>query len=281
MTTNSSILPDTVESRNLSSAVGMMMVGMGIMTMIGPAIGGYLYEHIEAGGCFAVIAAAYLFSCLLILPLRLAAREKSAHPESIWKSLIGGVRYTVKDRTILTLIVLAAIANLFVWPCVVSIMPVFARDVLHLEVSGLGWLITADGLGGLIGALTISSLGRFRHKGWLTIGALIAWSAFLVAFSSSHSFPISLTLLVVAGIFRGITFGVIRLLLLSWAAGEVRGRVMGVRSFAVLMAPVGSIFLGFGTDLWGVATAIMISASACILVTILTALWAPELRQRQ
>jgi MFS family permease len=275
------VLPDTVENRNLSNAVGMQMFGLSTTLIIGPAIGGYLYEQIGPGGCFAVIAAAYLFSCLLILPLRLADKERPAYQESVWKSLVGGIHYIVKDRSISALIVLAAIANLFVWPCVVSIMPVFARDVLHLEASGLGWLSTAVGLGGLIGALVASSLERFKHKGRLNIIALVAWSAFLVAFSSSRSFPISLTLLVGVGVFQMLTFAIIQLLLLSWTAGGVRGRVMGVRSFAVVMAPVGSIFLGFGADLWEVATAIMISASACILVTILTAFWAPELRQRQ
>jgi MFS family permease len=280
-TTFSTMLPDTVESRNLSSAVGMQMLGFSTALMIGPAVGGYLYEHIEAGGCFAVIAAAYLFSCLLILPLRLVDKEKPAHQESVWKSLIGGIHYIVKDRSISALIVMVAIANLFVWPCVVSIMPVFARDVLHLEASGLGWLSAAAGLGGLIGAVVASSLGRFKRKGRLIIIALIAWSVFLVFFSSSRSFPISLALLVGVGIFQMSTFTIIQLLLLSWTAGVVRGRVIGVRQLAVVMSPMGSIFLGFGADLWGVATAIMISASACILVTILTALWAPELRRRQ
>ncbi len=280
-TTFQTLIPDTVESHNLSSAVGMQMLGWSTALMIGPVIGGYLYEHIGAGGCFAVIAAAFLVSCLLLFPLRLAAKEKPAHQESVWESLIGGIHYIVKDKALLALIVLAAIANLFVWPVVVSIMPVFARDVLYVSSSGLGWLITAEGLGGLIGALTVSSLGKFRHKGWLIIATLIAWSVVLVAFSSSRSFPISLALLVGVGIFRGLTFAIIQLLLLSWVAGGIRGRVMGVRASAVVMAPIGSIFLGFGADLWGVATAIMISASACILVTILTAFWAPELHQRQ
>ena len=102
MTSYGSILPDTVESHTLSSAIGMRMVGMNIMTMIGPLIGGYLYEHIEAGGCFAVIAAAYLFSCLLILPLHLAGKEKPVHQESVWESLIDGIHYIVKDKAILT-----------------------------------------------------------------------------------------------------------------------------------------------------------------------------------
>ena len=78
-----------------------------------------------------------------------------------------------------------------------------------------------------------------------------------------------------------LTFGIIQLLLLTWTAEEVRARVMGVRMFAVVTSPLGSIFLGFGADLWGVATAIIASASACILTAIGIAFWAPQLHRRQ
>lgn len=280
-TAQQAVLPDTVEGHNLTSAVAMMMVGISATMMVGPLMGGYLYEQIGAGGVFAVIAAAYLFSCLLLFPLHLLTRERPADQESVWKSLIGGIRYITNDRALFALIVLSAVANLYVFPVVVSMMPVFAREVLHVGASDLGWLFAAEGLGGLIGALVLSSLGRFRHKGWLIIVALIVWSAFLMVFAGSRLFPVSLALLVSVGIARVLTFGVIQLLLLTWTAEEVRARVMGVRMFAVVTAPVGSIFLGFGADLWGITTAIMVSASACILTAIAVAFWAPQLHRRQ
>jgi len=281
MTTSNVLAPDTVERHNLTSAVGMLIVGMSTTRMMGPLLGGHLFERIGADGCFAVMAAAYLFACLLLFPMRLVGKERPTYTESVWKSVIGGIHYIVNDRALFALIVLAAIANLFAFPCVFGIMPVFARDVLHVEASGLGQLIAAEGLGGLIGALVITALGRFRHKGWLLIGAMIVWPALLGIFASLRLFPISVALLVIVGIARGIAMVTIQLLLLMWSSEEVRGRVIGTRMFAVLPLLVGNILSGAGATFWGAATVIRINALSCVFTSILTVFWAPQLRRRQ
>ena len=280
-TTSNTIVPDTTESQNLSSAVGLMMSGVSISRMVGPLVGGYLFDRLGAGGTFSTIAVLYLVTSAIITPMRIAGRPRLSHPEPIWRSLTGGVRQVVSDRTLLALIIMAAVANLFVFPVVFGIMPVFVRDVLHAEASGLGQLMAIEGLGGLIGALAIMALGKSRHKGSLVFLTLVTWAVFLGIFSGSRLFPVSLMLLAGAGLGRGLTFGMIQLLLLTWAPEEIRGRVMGLRIFAVVTMPLGSILMGVGADLWGVATVILVSTMSCILVTALFAFLIPELRRRQ
>lgn len=275
------VLPDTVESHNLTNAVGMKMVGMNIMFMVGPLMGGYLYDHTGAGTCFAIMATTHLLSSLLIFPLRLPTREKPTHQESVWKSLIIGFHYIKNDRALLSLMVMSAVANFFAWPCVVSIMPVFARDVLHVGASDLGWLLSAEGLGGLIGALVLSLLGRFSRKGRIPVLALITWSVVLVVLAGLQSFPVSLGLLVGVGICRSLTFATFHVLCLTWATEEFRARVWGIYTFSIGTSPFGSIFLGFTADLWESDIAIIGSASASILLTILIAFWVPELHRRR
>lgn len=280
-TTNNTIVPDAVENQKLSSAVGVMMSGFGITRMVGPLIGGYLFERIGAGGTFSAVAVTYLVTAAILTPMRLVQRTRPAQPDSIWRSLSSGVRQVVNDRSLLALIIMAAVANLFTFPVVFGIMPVFVRDVLHAKASGFGQLMAVEGMGGLIGALTIMTLGRFRHKGVLVIMALIVWAVFLTIFSGSRLFPVSLILLGGAGLGRGLTFGMIQLLLLTWAPEEIRGRVMGLRIFAVITMPLGSILLGVGADLWGTATVILVSTLSCIVVTIVIAFLIPELLRRQ
>ncbi|MBA7716067.1 Enterobactin exporter EntS [subsurface metagenome] len=280
-TTRYAVAPDTVKSHNLTSAVGLLDAGMGITRVAGSLAGGHLFKVIGVGGCFAVMAAFYLFSCLSLLPMHLVTSEKPTHQESVWESVLGGIRYVVNDRAMFALIVLAAIANLFAFPCVLGIMPVFARDVLYVGSDGLGWLLAANGLGRLIGALAISTLGRFRHKGWLLIGAMIAWPAFLGIFASLRLFYVNLALLVSVGIACGIAMVLIQLLLLAWASEEIRGRVSGMRIFAIAMLPLGNILSGAGATLWGASIMIVLNALACILTTMFIAFWAPQLRQRQ
>jgi MFS family permease len=281
MITNQAVLPDTVGGPNLASAVGMQMVGMNTMFMVGPLVGGYLYELIGAGGCFAVISTAHLLSSVLVLPLQVTTTREKEQQESLWNGLVSGIRYTRHDQALFSLMILSAAANFFAWPCVVSIMPVFARDVLQVGASELGWLLSAEGLGGLVGALAIAPLGKFRHKGWLPIIALVLWSALLVAFASSRLIPLSLSLLVGVGICRSITFAIFHVLILSWAAEDVRARVMGIYTFSIGTSPVGSIFLGFGADLWNASIIITVSALACALFTVVITLMAPELHRRQ
>lgn len=280
-TTSNTIIPDTVTRHDLLSAVSILMIGMSIARMIGPLIGGYLFEKIGASGSFTVIAVTYLSTCLLLFSIRIPKKEQPIFQESVWRNMIGGIKHIVNDQALLALIIMAAVANLFAFPVVFGIMPVFARDVLHMEASGLGQLMAIEGLGGLIGALIILVLGRFRRKGWLVIIALITWTAFLGFFAGSHYLPLSLVLLVGAGIGRGLTFGMIQILLLTWAPDEIRGRVMGLRIFAVVTMPVGSILLGVGANLWGIANVIIISSLSGILTTILIALRIPELHRRQ
>ena len=280
-TTGHAAAADSVERHNLASAVGMLVVGMSTTRMVAPLIGGYLYEQIGAGGCFVAMSAAYLFACLSILPMRLVPKEKPASQESVWESVVGGFRYIVNDRAISALMILAAIANLFIFPCVMGIMPVFARDVLHVGSSGLGWRLSAEGLGGLIGALIISTLGRFKHKGWLAIAAMITWPVLLGIFASSRSFYISLALFVIVGIARGMAMAVIQVLILIWSPEEIRGRVLGVRQFAVAPMLLGNILSGAGAALWGAATVMVINALSSVFATILTTFRVPELHRRQ
>lgn len=280
-TTGNSTVPETVERHHLASAISLLLVAMGITRMIGPLIGGYLFEQTGAGACFAVMAGAYFLASLILSPMRLVSREKPLQQEPVWKSVTGGIQYVLGDRALFSLIILAAIANLFAFPVSMGIMPVVARDVFHVGSSGLGWLVAAEGLGGLIGALLVVPLGRFRHKGWVLILSMIIWPAFLGIFATSHLFSLSLLLLAASGVARGIAMAVIQLLLLSWSSQEVHGRVMGARMFAIVTLPLGNILSGAGAGFWGAATVITVNALACIFTTILTALWATQLRHRQ
>lgn len=281
MPTANALAADTVEKHNLASAVAMLMVGMSTTRMVGSLMGGYLYDRIEAGGVFAVMTVAYSLASLFLFPMRQVARERPVSQESVWKSVIAGIHYITNDRALLALMVFAAIANLFIFPLVIDMMPVFAREVLQVGASGLGWLIAAQGLGGLIGALVISVLGGFRYKGWLLIVLMIVWPLFMIVFAGSRLFYVSLALLVVLGVGRGIAMAIIQLLILTWTAEEFRGRVLGVRMFVVILEMVGSIIAGALVTLWGITTVMVVNALFSVFASILTILWAPQLRRRQ
>ena len=281
MITVNALAADVVERRSLTSAVGMLGVGMGITTILGPLIGGYLYDYVGVGGCFLIMAAAYLYSCITLVPMRFEASQKPEYSESVSKTVIVGITYVWNDRSLLTLMIFAAIANFFIFPCIMALMPVFARDVLGIGTSSFGWLLAARGLGRLVGAFIISASGKFRHKRWLLVGLMIASPILLGSFATTHAFPVSVGLITLVGLSNGVAMVIVQVLLLTWSSEEFRGRVVGIRMFVIIFEAIGSLISGALANLWGIATVMMGSALACVLTVIFTIVWVPELRQRQ
>jgi len=162
-----------------------------------------------------------------------------------------------------------------------TLMPVFARDILHTESSGYGQLMAAIGLGAAIGSIITASLSNFASKGKLLIAVIIAWPALLIIFAASRIFPVSLVLLVFAGTAQGMSMALIQTLLLTWSPAEMRGRVSGARTFAIGTLPLGNLLAGAGANLLGAPTVLGINASASILLTAIITIWVPELGKRK
>lgn len=279
-TTRYAVVPDVVGSDNVTNAMGLLLAGWGITAVVGSLAGGHLLEHIGAGGCFAIIAGFLIFASLLVLPMHVGVPAKKVSQKSRWENLIAGIRYVLNDKVMCALIVLLAIINLLAFPCIYGIGPVFARDVLNLQASGFGWLVAAEGLGGFIGSIIISTTGGVRRKGRILSGAIIVWSVLLVIFSFSRLLYFSITLLICVGIVRGLSVGTFEILFLSWAKEEIRARVIGVRMFPIVTLVGGNILSGVMASYWGPENAIMVNGLVCLLLTILTVLWIPQLLRR-
>ena len=275
------VAADIVEGRDLVSAVSLVYVATGSTSMFGPLIGGGLLQTVGAYGCFALVTASFLLSFLVLLRMKITVPARQTINESVWKNLIDGLRYVKNDRSLLAMILMAALANLFVFPYWFTLIPIFARDILHTEAIGFGQLMAAIGLGVTIGSLATGSLPDFLKKGKLLIATVICWPAVLIVFSFSRLFPLSVVLLILAGTAQGMAMALIQSLLLMWSSKEMRGRVSGARTFAIGSLPLGNLLAGVGASLLDAPTVLIINNSVSILATALIAVWAPKLLQRR
>ena len=82
------------------------------------------------------------------------------------------------------------------------------------------------------------------------------------------------------GFSQAVAMALIQILLLTWSSEEFRGRVMGVRMFVVVFEAAGSLITGALAGAWGIATVMIVSSFSCVLISVLTTLWIPQLRQR-
>jgi MFS family permease len=268
---------DIVKRHHLVAAVSLLFVSQGSTTVLGPLLGGSLLEVIGASGCFALIAGSFILSFLALLQMKVESQPRPVSRESMWQSLVAGFSYLRKDRSLSALILIAALVNLCIFPYWFTLIPVFARDVLHTGVVGYSQLIAAVGLGYTIGPLLAALLPDSVNRGRLLIAVTIAWPAMLVLFAFSRLFPVSMAILVMTGLNQGMCMALIQSLLMMWSAEEMRGRVAGIRAFAVGTLPLGSLLSGAGAGLWGAPTMLIVNSTAAIVIAIIIIFWAPAL----
>jgi MFS family permease len=276
-----SIAAGIVNDDHIVSSISLMQVASGVTSIVGPLIGGSLLEVIGATGCFTLMAVGFLLSFLTLLPLKIGEKTGPGSRSSIWRELVSGLRYIRGDRLLFSLILMAAMVNLFIFPYVYTLMPIFARDILGTSASGFGQLLAGAGLGAIFGSLVVGSLQQSANRRKFLVGAIMTWPVILVALSFSRSFFISMALLIIAGIAQGISMALVQALLLIRSTEEMRGRVSGARAFAISTLSFGTVLTGYEAGLWGAPAAFIINSSVFILIATLIVVWASELVRRE
>jgi MFS family permease len=160
-----------------------------------------------------------------------------------------------------------------------TLLPVFARDILHAGPGGLGWLGAMGGAGAIAGSITVASFSNPKQLKALMITGGLGLGPFIALFAYSTLYLLSLLLVLVVGylfqIFMTSNFTLVQII----SPDYVRGRVLSIRMIAAGLAPVGMLMLGVGAETWGapVATASMGILSLVLVCAILVGI--PSVRR--
>ncbi|MDP2728088.1 MAG: MFS transporter, partial [Dehalococcoidia bacterium] len=225
---------DIVGKDKLMSAVGLNNSLFQCMQFGGPALTGILIASIGPGLTYVVNTIAFVPAIIIMSLIRYEKPHREPSHISRWESLRVGLRHVRNKPLLLSLIAMTTLPAFLLGEAMSSMMPIFATDVLHVGAQGMGFLVSANGLGAISAAIFISYVGNFRHKGLLIIASSLAYGAILIAFSGSSWFVVSLLLLVAAGVVAVTSNTLINTAVQLAAPDEVRGRVMGVYSLGNL-----------------------------------------------
>lgn len=251
-----SLVVDLVGRDNLHQAIALNSSGFNLARIVGPAIGGIVIRYAGLAGCFAINAASYVavLGGLALIRLPAGARGGAAPSErSAAHGVREGMRYVVRSPAVRALMLTVAISSVLGTPYL-TLMPVFARDVLGVAAGGYGSLLTAVGLGGLAGALSLAALSRRVPRGRLLVAGSLVFAGLLIAFSLTRSLHVAQAVLLATG-FAMIVSGALANSLLQEAVPDaLRGRVMALYSLVVVGLPltVGALFAGRLASLVGV-----------------------------
>ncbi|HEV8600787.1 MAG TPA: MFS transporter [Gemmatimonadales bacterium] len=264
------LLPAIAPAGAFESAVAWNSGAWQMAEIIGPAVGGGILALSRSPAvvylAHAVLAASFLG---LLSGARVRAAPRSTTVFSL-DSLLEGARYVRRTPILLAAITLDLFAVLF--GGAVVLLPVFAKDILHVGPAGLGWLLAAQSIGAVATTLTLAHLPPLRHAGPALLRAVALFGIATIAFGLSRSYLVSFIALAVAGAADSVSV-VIRMTLSQLGTPDaLRGRVSAVNSLfigtsnelgnfesgalAALVGPVVSVVAG------GVGTIVTVAAAA-------------------
>ncbi|MGE5140094.1 MAG: MFS transporter [Rudaea sp.] len=277
--TRQSFVVEMVERQDLSNAIALNSAIFNTARIIGPTLAGIALAAVGPAWCFflngvsflAVIAGLYL---MRVRPM-VAARKKA----SALAQLAEGISYIRHHRTVLTLMSIVAVANLFAFGYS-SLLPAFAQDVLGVGPAGLGFMSAAVGVGALSGALLIASLGNFQRKGALLTAGNLIFPAMVLLLSLSRRLELSLVILAGAGFGFLTQNATTNTLIQSTVPDELRGRVMSVYLMIFQgFFPLGSLLAGTIAQSYGVPAGAAFGACVALAYGMLLLWRAPYVRR--
>ncbi|MGH9742174.1 MAG: MFS transporter [Candidatus Acidiferrum sp.] len=245
-----SFLVEMVSKEDLPNAIALNSSIFNGARVVGPAIAGFILAWKGATWCFSLNGLSFLAVIGALLAMRLAKKVRIGEMGSPFQSLIQGFQFAMSDLPIRSTLLLLSMLSLLGLQYTVF-LPIFATDILHRGAKGFGLLMSAAGLGAVLGALHFAA--RTSYKGlakWIAATSTVS-AVGLVIFSQTKIFWLSMVVLVVIGFSGTVQMAATNTTLQNRAPDQLRGRIMAVYATMFLgVQPVGSLIAG------GIATRI-------------------------
>ena len=281
MPSSQALVAETLPQDRIANGAAFNTLGRNIAMLIGPLVGGVLFKGFGPGVAFDAIAALYVLSGWVALFVRSSMGGGSRTTESLARSVIGGLRYVKGQPALWATLVLVLIFESSGWTFHITVVPIFARNELGVDSSGLGLLLFAFGVGAVGASLGWTMIGNRRSVGKYMIASVVVWHASILVFATSHVFYVSMAIIVVTGAGFASTQFFMLSALLGNSQPEYRGRVMSLRSLAIYAFALGSISSGAIADVWSAPHAAAVVGMMGIVLVLLLAVLAPKLRRLQ
>ena len=277
------LVSDLVEEKYVLNAVSLNSAGQNVSRIIGPTICGLLIQFFDVGLSYYFQAAMYAIATIWTAQIRI---PKSFTPAKIaavlesqpfFISLRQGFNYILTHPIILALMVLALATNLLGAPYL-SLMPIFAIDIFHGNAGTQGLLLTMGGVGAIVGALLIASIGRRQSNIKLLFGGSAAYGLCLILFSRSPVLWMALIATFLSSCFFNQYLAQAQTIIQTTTPAGIRGRVLSVYFMSNALMPLGSLLIGAMAAALGAPLAVTIMGAACFLVVAVIAITARDLR---
>ncbi len=238
------LIPGLVRREDVPNAVALNSIQFNLARIVGPVIAGAAFATLGAVFCFGLNAVSFLAVIAALWLLRTTFVPPKVK-ESVFVQIKQGFAY-IKDQGDLWQLTILGFVSTFCGVPLLTLLPVFARDVFGLEVAGYSIMMALSGAGSITGALLYARYSRMSRQGVFTLWVQSVFAGFLALFAISKDLTVSYILLFLTGVCLISLFSSITSLVQLATSEEMRGRMMSIFMLAFRGGmPLGDLFAGY------------------------------------
>ena len=262
-----------VEPRLMGSAIGLMVLQYAIGRIVGGALGGVLVDAGGSGLAFGVSAGIFGIGCLVVLTLpRVKALE--VRSGSTLQGMVEAVRWLRYAPATLALVLLGAVSSLLSY-AYIPLLGAVSRDVIGAGPAGLGTLTSTSGIGMVISALTVNTLGVRLRRGRGVVVMMLLGALGMAVLGYSRVLLLSVVIVAFVAFMGSSRSSLAQFLMQSISPPRMRGRIASLADFiAQLMSITGSLAVGVLAATWG-ASAVLLGCAIGVatIVGLIVLVW--------
>jgi MFS family permease len=268
--TRQSWVPLLVEREYVGNAVGLNSVAFNAPAVIGPALAGLLIVWIGVAGAFYFNAAATLAVVVAVMMMQ-PSPPSSARAESTVRAMQQGIAFILRHPALRWIILAQVVTSLLTRPYS-QLVPALAVNLLHASARGLGWAVSAIGIGGFGGAIVTAYFAQRERRSTLWVQSSIVMSIAVLGLGLVPSLAFALPLLFAAGVGTLASLGATNTLIQTLSPDDVRGRALSIYTMiAIGIVPLGALVDGAIATAIGLREMFVLAGAACAVL--FAAIW--------
>ena len=248
--------------------------------VLGPGIGGLLLGILGITHTLSIIVIILSIAVLAILYIEKKPVQFVPQNESVVESALQGLKFVFHNKVILSCITLDLFAVLF--GGAIALLPVYAKDILHVGAEGLGFLRAAQAIGAIIMLMYLAYFPIKKNAGIILLLAVFGFGVFIILFGISKIFWFSMFCLMMSGALDGISVSTRHTIVQLSTPDEMRGRVSAVNSMFIGSSnEIGEFESGATAAAMGTVPAVIFGGCMTCLVVIVTYFISPSIRKME
>jgi MFS family permease len=242
------MIGDSVPVKDLTNAIGLNSIIFNVSRSAGPALAGSLIAMVGTGGAYTAQAICYLLATIWTMQLQ-AGRNPTSNTaekhgyEPFGKSIIEGWKFSWRNEAVRASLLIVACSSIFIIPFM-TLLPVFARDVLHVGATGQGLLLSAMGIGALFSSILIASFGDRVPRITVMLAGVTLYGLLIALFAVSPWFKFSVILMGLVGVVHVTSHALAQTVIQTYSPREFRGRTMALYHMTHVILLAGGILIG-------------------------------------